>query len=299
MAERVLITGVTGFVGRALAEALAGEGWEVHGVSRDPLGARAAVPALAAARRPDDVDGALLTDFTAVVHLAGEPVAGRWTQAKKRRIEDSRVDGTRAIVDAIEAADPRPEVLVSASAMGFYGPRGEDELTEQEPPGDDFLAQVCVGWEREAMRAEGLGVRVVTPRIGLVLGPGGGALEAMLPLFKAGLGGRIGSGRQWWSWIHLDDLVRLIVSALKDDAMRGAYNAVAPEPIRQADFAKVLAKVLGRPAFVPAPAFALKAITGGFASELLASRRLLPTRARQAGFGFRHGDLEAALRTAV
>ena len=299
MTERVLVTGVTGFVGRALAAALGADGWEVHGVSRSPDGARAAVPALAGALAPEDVTGPRLSDFTAVVHLAGEPVAGRWTRAKMRKIMDSRVEGTRAIVDAIRDADPRPEVLVSASAMGYYGPRGEDELTEDEPPGDDFLAYVCVAWEREAVKAKALGVRVVMPRIGLVLGPNGGALGAMLPLFKAGLGGKIGSGRQWWSWIDLDDLVRLVVKALKDDAMEGPYNAVAPEPIRQADFAKTLAKVLSRPAFLPAPAFALKAITGGFAAELLSSRRLYPTRARQAGFGFRHADLEAALRRSV
>lgn len=299
MTERVLVTGVTGFVGRALAAALAAEGYAVHGVSRDPDRARRAVPSLAAAHDRREVTGALLADFFGVVSLAGEPVSGRWTRAKMKRIEASRIEGTRALVDVIEAADPRPEVLVSASAMGYYGPRGEDELTEGEPPGTDFLARVCVEWEREAERARALGVRVVTPRIGLVLGRGGGALDAMLPLFKAGLGGRIGSGRQWWSWIHLDDLVRLLVAAVRDEAMDGAYNAVSPAPVRQADFAKTLARVLGRPAFLPAPAFALRAATGGFAAELLASRRLVPARARQAGFGFRHADLEAALRATL
>ncbi|MCB9597688.1 MAG: TIGR01777 family protein [Sandaracinaceae bacterium] len=299
MSKRILITGVTGFVGQPLAVALAAEGWAVHGVSRDPGRAMAKVPSLTEAHRSSDVTGALLSDFSAVVSLAGESVGGRWNREKMRQIEDSRVDGTRVLVDAIEAADPRPEVFVSASAMGFYGSRGDKELTETDSAGDDFLAGVCQAWEREAERAKALGVRVVIPRIGLVLGRDGGALEAMLPLFKAGLGGRIGSGRQWWSWIHLDDLVRMICAFVTEEGMEGAYNAVSPEPVRQAELTRILAKVLGRPAFLPAPAFALKAALGGFSAELLASRRLLPTRARQAGFGFRHSDLEAALRTIV
>ncbi|MBX3269564.1 MAG: TIGR01777 family oxidoreductase [Sandaracinaceae bacterium] len=299
MAERILVTGVTGLVGRALAPALAAEGYEVHGVSRDPARALREVPALSAVHAPEDVGGRLLSETGGVVSLAGEPVAGRWTAAKRRKIEASRVEGTRAIVEAIAAADPRPEVLVSASAMGFYGPRGEDELTEEEPAGTDFLAEVCVAWEREAERARELGVRVVMPRIGLVLAANGGALEAMMRPFRAGLGGPLGSGRQWWSWIHLDDLVRLLVAMVRDEAMEGAYNAVSPAPIRQADFAKTLGAVLGRPAFMPAPAFALELALGGFSAELLASRRLVPARARARGFGFRHTDLEATLRELV
>jgi len=296
MAECVLVSGVTGFVGERLAPELVAAGYEVDGLSRDPDRAKATVPALREAIRPDALDGAALADTTAIVHLAGESVAGRWTEAKKRRILNSRVDGTRAVVDAIADADPRPEVLVSASAMGYYGSRGEDELTEDEPPGDDFLSTVCVAWEREAMRAAELGVRVVILRIGLVLGPDGGALEAMLTPFELGLGGRIGSGDQWWSWIHREDLVRLIVEAVKNDALEGPYNAVSPQPVRQKEFARTLAGVLGKPAFLPAPAFAVKAALGGFAVELLASRRLVPKRARQQEVWFRHTDLEATLR---
>jgi len=296
MAERVLVSGVTGFVGQRLAAELVSAGYEVDGLSRDPDRAKATVPALREALRPDALDGAALEDITAVVHLAGESVSGRWTEAKKRRILASRVDGTRRIVDAIAAAETKPEVLVSASAMGYYGSRGDDELAEDEPPGDDFLASVCVAWEREALRAAEHGVRVVRLRIGLVLGADGGALEAMLTPFKLGLGGKIGPGTQWWSWIHLDDLVRLAVEAVSNDALEGAYNAVSPQPVRQKEFAETLAAVLGKPAFVPAPAFAIKAALGGFAVELLASRRLVPKRARQQELWFRHTDLEATLR---
>ena len=299
MLQRVLISGVTGFVGRPLAAALADEGLEIDGVSRSPTRARDAVPGLREVHTPDELNGEVLSQVRAVVSLAGESVSGRWTRKKKRRIEESRVEGTRQIVDAIAAADTRPEVLVSASAMGFYGDRGEEELSEDASSGDDFLADVCVAWEREALRAEALGVRVVLLRIGLVLGEDGGALGAMLPLFKARLGGRMGSGRQWWSWIHIADLVRLIAMAIDDDSMSGAYNAVAPEAVRQAEFTRVLADVLGRPAFLPAPAFALRTMLGEFACELLSSRRVVPKRTRQAGFGFRHADLEGALRAAV
>lgn len=296
MADRVLVSGVTGFVGHRLATELTEAGYEVDGLSRDPDRAKATVPALREALTPDSLDGAALEDVTAIVHLAGESVAGRWTEAKKRRILSSRVDGTRQIVDAIAEAETKPEVLVSASAMGFYGSRGDDELSEDEPEGDDFLATVCVAWEREAMRAAEYGVRVVRLRIGLVLGPDGGALEAMLTPFRLGLGGKIGDGQQWWSWIHREDLVRLAVEAVGNDAFEGPYNAVSPQPVRQAEFATTLAAVLGKPAFLPAPAFAVKAALGGFAVELLASRRLVPQRARQQEFWFRHTDLEATLR---
>ncbi len=299
MSERVLISGVTGFVGRPLARALGAAGFEVEGISRDPIRACERVPELRTAHRLEALDGALLSQMSAVVSLAGEPVTGRWTAAKKRRIEESRTEGTRCIVDAIADAEVRPEVLISASGMSIYGDRAEDELTEAEPAGRGFLADVCVEWEREAMRAAELGVRVVRLRIGMVLGPGGGPLATMLRVFRARLGGRIGSGQQWWSWIHVDDLARVVLAAIEDGGLEGVYNAVAPSPVRQAEFARVLGQVLGRPAIVPVPGLALRVVLGELASELLASRRVIPRRLRDAGFGFRHRDLEAALRQVV
>ena len=303
MSQRILITGVTGFVGAPLAARLHETGHTLVGLSRNAVKARAKVPSLECAHDLDGARGGVSDDalhgVDAVVHLAGEPVAGRWTPEKRHKIESSRVEGTRRIVDAIERADPRPRTLICASAIGYYGDRGEETLTESSEPGDDFLARVCKGWEAEARRAGALGVRVVRLRIGLVMGDGGGALDAMLPLFKAGLGGRLGDGQQWWPWIHRDDVVGLVVHALETQTMQGVYNAVAPEPVRQGEFAKTLAEVLHRPAVVPAPAFAIKTVLGGFADELLASRRVVPERTLESGFAYRHTSLEEALREAT
>lgn len=300
MTRRVLITGVTGFLGTRLAAMRSEAGDRVAGLSRDAVGARARVPALMDAYDWRGVRDAPAREafegIHAVIHLAGEPVVGRWTPTKRRMIEESRVLGTERIVDAIEASRDRPSVLVCASAIGFYGDRGDEELDEDAESGDDFLAGVCAGWEREARRAEALGVRVVRVRIGLVMGKEGGALEAMLPLFRAGLGGRIGSGEQFWPWIHIDDVVRLFSTAIDDESFVGAYNGVAPTPVRQSEFAKTLAKVLHRPAFLPTPALAIKTMLGGFAAELLASRRVVPKRTVAAGFEHLFADLEPALR---
>jgi hypothetical protein len=299
---RVLISGVTGFIGTRLAEKLAQAGHELWGLSRDPEGARRKVPQLSEAFAWNPVTqqppGDALKDVGAVIHLAGETVTGRWTEKKKQRIRDSRVLGTRNLVAALEAAK-RPPVLVAGSAIGFYGDKGDKPLTEDMKPGNDFLAETCVAWEAEAERAERLGMRVVRLRTGIVLGPDGGALEAMLLPFKLGMGGPLGSGRQWWSWIHRDDLVALLQRAAENDDMRGPYNGTAPEPVRQKDFAKVLGKVLRRPAFMPAPAFALKLVLGGFSSELLGSKRVLPQRAQKEGFEFSYPELEGALREAL
>lgn len=299
---RVLITGVTGLVGTRVAASLLMNRCEIVALSRDPARAQEKVPAVTRAWRWTDdepLPTVALQGLDAVVHLAGESVGGgRWTDARKAAIEKSRIDGTRRLVDAIEAqpAGQRPLVLVSASAIGYYGETGDREVQESDPPGDDFLAKVCVGWEREAMRAEELGVRVVRLRIGLVMSREGGALERMIPLFKMGLGGKIGSGNQWWPWIHLDDVVGLIQHAIATEDMRGAYDATAPTPMRQSEFAQVLARVLHRPAFLPAPAFALRSILGEFATEVLASHRVLPVRTLEAGYSFRFPALEPALR---
>lgn len=300
MSSRVLISGVTGFVGRRLGATLRDAGWEVWGLGRDPNAMPALVSrAMSWSSLTEDRDA--LREVDAVVHLAGESVAGLWTSARRARIEQSRIESTRALVDALAAATPRPRVLVSASAVGYYGTPESDsiELTEDRPPGTGFLADVCAGWEREARRAEELGVAVVRLRIGLVLGRSGGTLAAMLPAFKAGLGGRIGSGRQLWPWIHEDDLVALCEQALDDPSFAGPYNAVAPGIVPQSDFAKALARRLRRPAFLPVPAFALEAVLGDFATEMLVSRRVVPARALEAGFSFRFPDLESALADLV
>lgn len=299
---RVLISGVTGFIGARLAETLSAAGHEIWGLSREPDKARKQVPQLAEAFAWNPVaqqpPRGAFAGVDAVVHLAGETVSGRWNAKKMQRIEDSRVIGTRNLVKAFETAN-RPAVLVSSSAIGYYGDRGDTELTEELEPGRDFLGTVCQKWEAEAERAEGLGVRVVIVRTGIVLAPGGGALAAMLPPFKMGAGGPMGSGAQWWSWIHRDDLVAILQRAVEDDTMRGPYNATAPSPMRQKEFARVLGSVLHRPAFMPTPAFALKLALGGFSTELLSSKRVLPKRLKKQGFEFQYPELEGALRAAL
>ena len=299
---RVLITGATGFIGGRLCEQLSKSGHEIWGLTRDPEKARKRVPALSDAFAWNPVTqqppGDSLKGVDAIVHLAGESVSGRWTAKKKQRIEDSRVIGTRNLVKALEKPG-RPAVLVSGSAIGYYGDRGDEVLTEEARAGHDFLAKVCQAWENEAQRAGGLGMRVVTLRTGIVLGPDGGALEAMLPPFKIGAGGPLGSGEQWWSWIHRDDHVNIVRRAITDEGISGVYNATAPAPARQRAFAKVLGKVLNRPAFLPTPAPLLKIVLGGFSTELLSSKRVVPGRLQKAGFEFEHRDLEGALREAL
>jgi hypothetical protein len=234
-----------------------------------------------------------------VVHLAGESVAGRWTTAKKRRIRESRAEGTRRLVEAIARAETRPSVLASVSAVGYYGDRGEETLTEASTPGNDFLAQVCREWEAEGQRAEEAGVRVARLRLGVVLDRGGGALAAMLTPFRLGLGGPLGSGRQWFPWVHRADVVGLLARALEHADAAGAINAVAPELVRNLDFTRALARAVHRPALLPAPAPALRLLLGEFSQELLASRRVLPERAQALGYSFQFPRLEPALRAAL
>lgn len=297
---KVLITGATGFIGSRLCEALAAAGHEPIALSRRPADAQQHVPALADAFAwspmaepppPEAFEG-----VEAVVHLAGENVSGRWTAEKKRAIRESREQGTRHLVEALDRLEAKPRVLVSASAVGIYGDRGDEELTEDSAPGSDFLANVCAAWEAEAQRAASMGVRVVNPRIGIVLGPNGGALQAMLTPFKLGAGGPLGSGQQWWPWVHRADVVGIIQHAIERDDLQGPVNAAAPNPTRQRDFAKALGQVLGRPAFMPAPAFALKLLLGEFSQELLGSQRVFPERVQQAGYAFQYPELEPALR---
>lgn len=295
---KALVTGATGFVGPRLLRLLD----RPIVVSRNPDRARTSVGHLAERIvRWDPMEGPpppeAFDGVDAVLHLAGESVAeGRWTAAQKNRIRDSRVLGTRHLVQGIAQAARKPAVLVSASAVGYYGDRGDEELTESARPADDFLARVCVDWEREAVAAEKAGVRVVTARTGIVLGAGGGALGKMLTPFKLGAGGPLGNGRQWMPWIHVADLARLYVHAAETTSIQGAMNAVAPHPVRNSEFTKALGRALHRPAFIPAPYFGLRLLFGEFAQVLFASQRVIPRVALDSGFVFQFPEIAAALR---
>jgi uncharacterized protein (TIGR01777 family) len=289
------LTGATGFLGKEVVRAAVRRGHEVVAYSRN---AQRVVHDTIETRvfRADDVPD--LSGCEGVIHLAGENVAGLWTPAKLRRIRESRVEGTRRVVEAIRRAAVPPEVLVCASATGIYGDGGDAELTEEAAAADGFLAETCVAWESAAVAAEAV-CRVARARLGLVLGRDGGALPAMARLFRFGLGGRIGSGRQWWSWIHVEDAASLLVFAVENLDARGALNGTAPWPIRNEDFTRALARVLHRPAVLPAPAWALCLLLRGFARELLDSRRDVPAAASALGFPFRFTELEPALRDAL
>jgi len=294
---RALVTGATGFVGRRLLEHLDRPVVLTRDTRRASatLGARAgrivAWNPLAGPAPAEAFEG-----VDAVFHLAGESVAeARWSAAQKRRILESRTVGTRHLVAGLSACAARPPVLVSASAVGFYGNRGDDELTEAEGPGHDFLADVCVAWEKEAEAARDLGMRVVAARTGIVLGAGGGALQRMLLPFKLGAGGPLGSGRQWMPWIHVTDLARLYLHAAATSTLVGPMNAVAPNPVRNVEFTKALARQLRRPAFLPAPYFGLRLAFGEFAKVLFDSQRVVPRAALESGFRFHYPDLAGAL----
>ena len=279
---KIAVTGASGFIGRRLVDAARARGHGVITVGRT-----------SGERRWDPMAGpAPLGGADAVVHLAGEPVAaGRWTAAKMARIHDSRVAGTRNLVAGIRAAAPR--ALVCASATGYYGDRGDEELTEESPAGADFLAGVCREWEAEAA---GSGVRTVSVRIGIVLGTEGGALKKMLLPFRLGLGGRLGDGRQWMSWIHRDDLADLLLRAVEDDSLSGPLLGTSPNPVRNLDFTKALGRALGRWTILPLPRWQARLMLGKVSEMLYASQRCRPKRTLECGFAFRHPDLAAALR---
>lgn len=291
-----LLTGATGLIGTALVEKLLAGAHAVNylGPRRSPL-----LDSRASFHRWDrnaapDFGG--MPRLDAVINLAGEPIAQRWTDDVKRRIYSSRVDGTRRLVDALGASRYKPKVLVSASAVGFYGDRGEELLSEHSPRGDGFLAEACVDWEKEALRAEEFGIRVVLIRIAMVLSNRGGALKQMLPPFKLGIGGNFGSGRQWVPWIELNDLVRLLIHASVTESVRGPLNACAPEPVRNSEFTKALGKAVHRPTFMPVPGVALKLVLGELSGFVLASQRIVPERTLESGFGFVSQDLETTLK---
>lgn len=293
----VLVSGSSGLVGTALIPELEklghrvirlvrGEGYSGDAVSWDPATGKVDTEALAASRPGG------------VVHLAGESIAaGRWTERKKRNILESRSEGTRLLARALAALPEPPQVMVSASASGFYGDRGDEVLTEASDSGDTFLARVCREWEAAAQPARAAGIRVVHPRLGIVLSAEGGALATTLPIFRLGGGGRVGNGRQFWPWVALDDVVGAMTHALEDGSLQGPVNVSSPNPLRNVEYTRILGRVLGRPTVVPLPARAARLALGEMADELLlASARMQPERLRKSGYEFRYPQLEGALR---
>jgi uncharacterized protein (TIGR01777 family) len=291
----VAIAGASGFVGRRLIKLLTERGHSVRILSRHagtnaPAGVKVVVWDPMKGAAPAET----LRETSAVIYLAGEPVAQRWNDDVKRRIRESRVIGTRNLVAGLSALDKRPGVLVCASATGFYGNRGDTPIDESSSAGQGFLPEVCVEWEREATAASALGLRVALIRTGIALHPRGGALERMLPPFRFGVGGRLGSGRQWMPWIHLDDLTGLYAFAL-ENAVDGAFNGTAPNPVTNAEFTRALGHALHRPAILPVPPMALKLLFGEMANVLFDSQRVIPKRTQAAGFQFRFPHIEEAL----
>jgi uncharacterized protein (TIGR01777 family) len=313
----VAVSGATGLIGPSLVAALRARGDEVTVLSRDPNRARERLgdsttpppssdPSLAALQAVgwdllhEPAPSNALAGRDAVVHLAGENVAQRWTAKAKRAIHDSRVIGTKHLVQGLAAlGEDRPRVLVSGSAIGYYGTHGDEPIDEEAPAGDDFLAQTCSAWETEAQAAQSLGIRLVMPRTGVVLDPGGGALGKMLPPFKLGVGGPVAGGRQYISWIHTDDLVGIVLAAIDDEQWLGAVNATAPEPQRNSEFSKTLGRVLHRPALLPVPGAALRLVYGEMAEIVTGGARVLPAKALVLGYQFRYPKLDGALRAAL
>ncbi|MBI3871533.1 MAG: TIGR01777 family protein [candidate division Zixibacteria bacterium] len=298
---QILITGGTGFIGQALVPSLAGRGHAVRVLSRrtaPPTGWPPNVNLVSWAGPPDPIPASALAGVDAVVNLAGESIGGgRWTQRRKDLIFASRIDTTRTLVQQIAAARVKPKVVINASAIGYYGPHGDEELSEASPPGNDFLATVCSHWEEEAKPLVRHGVRLALVRTGIVLERDGGALPKMLLPFRLGIGGPVGSGQQVMSWIHRDDLVNLYVFILQTDRLSGPINATAPAPVTNREFASVLGRVMRRPAFMPTPGFVLRLMLGEMSDLVLTGQRVLPKRALEFGFAFKYPGLSDALRT--
>ena len=289
---RILITGGTGFIGQFLCPRLAAAGHEVVVLSRQ---SKPRLPE-GVVRSVKRLDGLQAGDFDAAINLAGEPIAdGRWTESRKKLLLDSRVETTSRLVQWMASSGARPKVLVSASAVGYYGDQGDRPIDEATAPAPGFTYELCAAWEREALRAEPLGVRVCIARIGAVLDRGGGALQKMLPAFWMGVGGRLGSGRHYFPWIHREDMAAILQWLMENPNARGAYNCGAPEPVTNAEFTRALGRAIRRPTVMPMPAAALKLLFGEVAEILLGSQRMLPKRLLTEGFEFRYPDIDAAL----
>jgi uncharacterized protein (TIGR01777 family) len=291
MPAKILVSGSSGLIGAALVPALQSNGYEVVRLVRGASASGRVGWDPARPLAPESVSG-----FEVIIHLAGESIVGRWTEAKKRRIRESRVQGTRALAAALAKAPQPPRLLISASAIGYYGNRGEETLREDSSSGDGFLPEVCREWEAAAEPASKAGIRAVQMRFGVVLSALGGALQKMLLPFRMGVGGKVGNGRQWMSWIAIDDLVGAIQHVIKTDTLRGPVNGVGPGPVRNAEFTKTLASVLSRPAIFPMPGFAARLAFGQMADELLlASQRVEPAKLMASGYVFQKPDLSTAL----
>ena len=295
----ILVTGGTGFLGATLCQTLAQHGHSLLMVSRS-AGSRPSRPGAQCVSWDDLERHMTLHDIDAIVHLAGEPLVGkRWTPQQKSQIRESRVLTARRLMRAMTTSTKRPKVFVSASAVGYYGPRGDESLTESSPSGEGFLAELCREWEAEVQQAETFGVRVVRVRLGLVLAPGGGVLAKMVPPFRAFIGGPLGSGRQWMSWVHRDDAIGLIEWALTDKTCPGVVNATAPNPVTMKEFCREVGRALHRPSWAPVPAFVLRLLLGEMAEMVLTGQRVLPEAAHRAGYAFRYPDLAPALAACI
>ena len=289
----ILITGGTGFIGAPLTRGLHSNGHSVTVTTRRQAGGKDKLTW----NPPDLIPRDIISTYDAIINLAGEPIAPqRWSKERKERILSSRINITRALVDSIKIANARPKVFVSASAIGYYGSHGDEYVTEDTPAGEDFLAHVCTQWEAEAYKALDMGIRVVTVRIGGVLEADGGALPHMALPFKLFVGGPIGSGRQWFSWIHRDDIIGIITFALENESISGPMNLTAPGPVTNKEFSRALGKVLHRPSFVAVPGFVVQLTLGELGAVLLTGQRVLPEKAMKAGYKFKYSDVSEALR---
>ena len=296
---KILITGGTGFVGTQLTSRFIQEGDEVTIVTRSKKGPEKGPAGISYLQGDPTQKGAwqeAIKNHDAIINLAGASIFSRWTEEHKKAIRESRVSTTQNIVEGIPSRPQKKMTLFSTSAVGYYGFCGDEELIEDSPPGDDFLARIAVEWEGEALKAREKGARVVITRFGIVMGEKGGALSQMIPLFKKYMGGPIGSGKQWFSWVHIKDLAEAFVFLMKHPEISGPVNVCSPNPVRNRDLAKALGKALHRPSFIPAPGFMVKWVLGEFGSVILEGQRVIPRRLLENGFVFQHADIEKALK---
>jgi uncharacterized protein (TIGR01777 family) len=297
---KILITGGTGFVGTQLTSRLIEDRYEVTILTRSLKGAKGSSPGISYLEGDPTKKGAwqeAIKNHDAIINLAGASIFSKWTEQHKTAIRESRVHTTRNIVEGIPSRPEKPVTLFSTSAVGYYGFCGEEELTEASPPGNDFLARIAVEWEAEALKAKDKGARVVITRFGIVLGEKGGALSQMIPLFKKYIGGPIGSGKQWFSWIHIKDLAEAFVFMMKHPEISGPVNVCSPNPVTNKDLAKALGKALHKPSFMPAPGFMIRLVLGEFGSVILEGQRVIPKKLLENGFVFQYADIDKALQS--